>query len=281
VGRPGLTDEVLAWGVPRLRDLPWRRTRDPWAVLVSEVMLQQTQVARVIPAWQAFMSAFPDPSACAAAPLGDVLRRWQGLGYPRRARSLHVAATEVVRLGSFPSTLDGLLLLPGVGPYTARAVLAFSFEIDVAVVDTNIARVLARVEGRRLTARQAQSLADDALAPGASWEWNQAVMDLGATVCRPAAPQCADCPAQVSCAWRGVGPDPAVGSAGVSGRQAPFEGSDRQARGRLMRVLVERAVRESDAAVATQRSPATTARLVSALVTEGLVVRDDGWLRLP
>jgi A/G-specific adenine glycosylase len=107
------------------------------------------------------------------------------------------------------------------------------------------------------------------------------VMDLGATMCRPAAPRCAECPVRASCAWHGVGPDPAVGSAGVSGRQAPFEGSDRQARGRLMGVLVERAVRESDAEVATQRSPATTARLVEALVTEGLVIRSDGWLRLP
>ena len=122
----GFTGAVLAWGVPRLRDLPWRRTRDPWAVLVSEVMLQQTQVARVVPKWEGFLARFPDPAACAAAPLGDVLRAWQGLGYPRRARNLHAAARAVTELGGFPRDLDGLLALPGVGPYTARAVMAFA-----------------------------------------------------------------------------------------------------------------------------------------------------------
>ena len=146
-----LAGDLLAWGLPRLRDLPWRRTRDPWAVLVSEVMLQQTQVPRVIPKWQAFMAAYPATADCAAAPLGDVLRLWQGLGYPRRARNLHAAAAQVEALGGFPTTLDGLLALPGVGQYTARAVLAFAFEADAAVVDTNIARVHARVAGRRLT----------------------------------------------------------------------------------------------------------------------------------
>ena len=122
---PGLTqssDVVLSWGLPRLRDLPWRRTRDPWAILVSEVMLQQTQVPRVIPKWLAFMEAFPTTGDCAAAPLGDVLRLWQGLGYPRRARNLQLAASEVTRLGGFPATLTELLALPGVGQYTARAV---------------------------------------------------------------------------------------------------------------------------------------------------------------
>ena len=139
-----LAGPVLAWGMPRLRDLPWRRVRDPWAVLVSEVMLQQTQVPRVIPKWHAFLAAFPTTEACAAASLGEVLRLWQGLGYPRRARNLHAAATEVERLGAFPDTLHGLLALPGVGAYTARAVLAFAFEDEAAVVDTNIARVYAR-----------------------------------------------------------------------------------------------------------------------------------------
>ena len=103
---------VLGWGLPRLRDLPWRHTRDPWAVLVSEVMLQQTQVARVIPKWHAFLDAYPTPAACSAVPLGDVLRLWQGLGYPRRARNLHAAAGAITELGEFPSTLDGLLALP-------------------------------------------------------------------------------------------------------------------------------------------------------------------------
>ena len=128
-----ITADVLAWGAPRLRDLPWRRTRDPWAILVSEVMLQQTQVQRVIPRWQSFLSRFPTTAACAGAPLANVLCEWQGLGYPRRARNLHATAREVERRGGFPRDLDGLLALPGVGSYTARALLAFAYELDAAV----------------------------------------------------------------------------------------------------------------------------------------------------
>jgi A/G-specific adenine glycosylase len=230
--------DVLAWGLPRLRDLPWRRTRDPWAVLVSEVMLQQTQVARVEPRWHAFLERFPTPADCGRADLADVLRQWHGLGYPRRARNLQVAARAVVDRhdGSLPDDLDALLALTGVGPYTARAVLAFAFERDVAVVDTNIARVLARTGGQRLTPTEVQAAADALVPAGQGWAWNQALMDLGATVCRPA-PRCDECPLVDSCAWRRAGrpgPDPAVGSAGVSGRQAPFEGSARQARGGVM-----------------------------------------------
>ena len=156
-------------------------------------MLQQTGVQRVIPKWLAFLDAFPTPAACAAVPLGDVLRLWQGLGYPRRARNLHAAAGAVVERhgGAIPATLDELLALPGIGGYTARAVLAFAFEADAAVVDTNIARVFARLHGRRLTAREVQALADDALEIGESWTWNQALMDLGATVCTARSPLCA------------------------------------------------------------------------------------------
>ena len=221
---------MLAWGLPRLRDLPWRATRDPWAVLVSEVMLQQTQALRVVPRWFSFLERFPTPEACASVPLGDVLREWQGLGYPRRARNLHLAAGRIAELGRFPDELDELLGLPGIGAYTARAVLAFAFERDVAVVDTNIARVHARVAGRRLTPKEVQRLADDALPVGQAWAWNQAVMDLGAVLCRPSSPACHECPLRTTCAWTVAGrpdPDPAVGSAGVSGRQAPFAGSDR------------------------------------------------------
>ena len=157
------SDAVLTWGLPRLRDLPWRATRDPWAVLVAEMMLQQTQAARVIPKWHAFLAAFPTPAACAAATLGDILRLWQGLGYPRRARSLHDAATAMVERhhGRVPARLDDLLELPGVGRYTARAVRVFAFEGDDGLVETNIARVLARVAGERLTPARAQSIADD------------------------------------------------------------------------------------------------------------------------
>jgi A/G-specific adenine glycosylase len=267
-------DRLLGWGLPRLRDLPWRHTRDPWAVLVSEVMLQQTQVLRVLPKWSAFMAAFPAPADCAAAPLGDVLRLWQGLGYPRRARNLHAAAGAVTAAGGFPSTLEGLLALPGVGQYTARAVLAFAFEADAAVVDTNIARVYARVVGRRLTAREVQALADEAQPAGEAWVWNQSLMDLGAVLCRPMSPACGECPLQVDCAWRGNGaePDPAVGSAGVSGRQARFEGSDRQARGRLMKALTVGLVRAGDLPTVLGRSAREAERLVAGLVADGLVV---------
>ena len=276
-----LTGRVLAWGVPRLRDLPWRHTRDPWEVLVSEVMLQQTQVPRVIPKWHAFLAEFPTTSACAAAPLGDVLRCWQGLGYPRRARNLHATAMEVERLGAFPRTLDGLLALPGVGAYTARAVLAFAFESDAAVVDTNIARVYARHEGTRLTPKQVQTLADAQIPVGDAWAWNQCLMDLGAVLCRPNAPGCAECPLADTCAWRGRGDDPAVGSAGVSRTQARFEGSDRQARGRLMRALSTHAVLVADASSVMGCAADRAERLMASLVHDGLVVRDGDRLRLP
>jgi A/G-specific adenine glycosylase len=276
-----LAGDVLAWGLPRLRDLPWRHTRDPWAVLVSEVMLQQTQVARVIPKWHAFLDEFPTTGACAAAPLGDVLRHWQGLGYPRRARNLHGAAATVEQLGEFPSTLDGLLALPGVGAYTSRAVLAFAFESDAAVVDTNIARVYARVMGRRLTPREVQAVADDALPSGSAWEFNQCIMDLGAVLCRPSSPACGECPLRGSCAWRGHGDDPAVGSAGVSRTQARFEGSDRQARGRLMKALSGASVAVTDAPAVMRCADERANRLVANLVAEGLVRRDGARLFLP
>ncbi len=262
--------------------MPWRRTRDPWAVLVSEVMLQQTQVLRVIPKWDAFLAEFPTPAACAAASLGDVLRLWQGLGYPRRARNLHAAATAIGTSGEFPATIDGLLALPGVGRYTARAVLAFAFEVDAAVVDTNIARVLARVEGRTLTAKEAQAAADAMLPPGEAWAWNQSLMDLGAMLCRPTAPACDECPLAVRCAWRGsAAPDPAVGSAGVSTRQSRFDGSDRQARGRLMRALSGGPVPRRHLAEVMRCEARRADRLAAGLISEGLVVGTGSALRLP
>ncbi|HSM66057.1 MAG TPA: A/G-specific adenine glycosylase [Ilumatobacteraceae bacterium] len=266
---------VLRWGAGDLRDLPWRRERDPWRILVAEVMLQQTQAHRVVPKWEAFLDAYPTPAACASSSLGDVLRLWQGLGYPRRARNLHAAAAEVVHHhgGRLPGDLDSLLALPGIGPYTARAVLAFAFERDVAVVDTNIARILARTAGARLTSRQAQAAADELVPAGDGWIWNQVLMDLGARVCRPA-PGCDRCPLETSCAWALAGrpePDPAVGSAGVSGRQAPFAGSDRQARGRVLDALHggPRPVDEFDR------------RILATLVADGLVEVAERSARLP
>lgn len=272
---------VLTWGLLRLRDLPWRQTRDPWAVLVSEVMAQQTQVARVVPKWLEFMDRFPTAADCAAAPLGDVLRLWQGLGYPRRARGLHAAAEAISQRGRFPDTLESLLELPGVGQYTARAVLAFAFESDAAVVDTNIGRVLARHVGRRLTPRECQALADAALPPGEPWAWNQCLMELGATVCTASNPSCGTCPLRTACRWRGEGADPADGSAGVSRAQARFEGSDRQARGHLIRRLAVGSIGVDEAAQVMQRDAPTASRLVAALVAEGLVRREGASLMLP
>ncbi len=276
------TSDVLAWGVPRLRDLPWRRTRDPWAILVSEVMLQQTQVPRVIPRWESCLTRFPSSGACAGASLADVLRAWQGLGFPRRARDLHATARQVDALGGFPRDLDGLLALPGVGSYTARALMAFAFELDAAVVDTNIARVYARVNGRRLTPARVQAVADAMLPSGDAWVWNQCLMDLGAVLCRPAAPGCGECPVGARCAWlRSGGPDPAVGSANVSTRQSRFEGSERQARGRLMKALSGGPVLRADVAWVMQRDEETAARLLDALLGEGLCQADQRSLRLP
>lgn len=266
---------VMTWGVPRLRDLPWRRTRNPWQILVAEVMLQQTQASRVVPKWEAFIEAYPTPAACAGASLGDVLRRWQGLGYPRRARNLHATATLAVERhgGVLPDDLDALLSLPGVGPYTARAVLAFAFERDTAVVDTNIARILARTAGGRLTPKRAQAYADALVPRGEGWMWNQVLMDLGATVCRPT-PVCADCPLNAGCRWNRMGqpePDPAIGSAGVSTAQAPFIGSDRQARGSVLREL---------GAGARPRA-AFDDRIIDGLVADGLVRVDGDDVSLP
>jgi A/G-specific adenine glycosylase len=280
---------LLRWGSRVRRDLPWRRTRDPWAILVSELMLQQTQVARVLPRYEAFLAAFATPAACAAAAPGEVLRRWEGLGYNRRALNLHRAAARVVddHGGTLPDDLDALLALPGIGPYTARAVLAFAFERDHGVVDTNAARFLARaVAGRRLAPREAQQLADAQVPAGEGWAWNQAVLDLGATVCVKRSPRCDDCPIRTSCAWFVAGrpaPDPAEGSAGTSGRQSTFEGSDRQGRGRLVQALRTGPVeldRVADVA-GWADDPDRALRVADGLVVDGLAEYVDGQLSLP
>jgi len=282
-------DRLLEWWSARRRDLPWRASRDPWAILVSEVMAQQTQVARVAPRWIEFLQRWPTPSACAASPSSEVVAAWIGLGYNRRALNLWRAAGVVVERhgGALPDRLDELLELPGVGPYTARAILAFAFEADVGVVDTNIARVLARWSGRRLSRAEVQALADRSVPSGLGWSWNQALMDLGATLCTASAPSCADCPLADRCAWalgRAVGSpgDPAVGSAGVAGRQSRFAGSDRQGRGRLVAALASGPL-AFEAAAATMGWPgdgARAERVLAGLVRDGLVVLDDGVARL-
>ncbi len=252
-------------------------------MLVSEVMLQQTTTGRVIERFERFVAKFPTTHDCAAAPLAELLVEWQGLGYPRRCRNLHLAARTIVdeHGGVVPRDLDALLALPGVGPYTARAVQAFAFGDDAAVVDTNVARVLARLSGDALTARAAQEMADDALPSGHAWEWNQVLMDFGATVCTARSPMCGSCPVEEKCAYQGVGDDPARGSALTSKPQARFAGSDRQARGRLIKRLGEGAVTSVDAASVMGVDAQRAERLICALLAEGLVSRDGSRLTLP
>lgn len=277
-------EPLLAWFAVNGRDLPWRRTRDPWAVLVSEAMLQQTQVARVLPRFESFVARFATPAACAAAPVADVVRAWAGLGYNRRAVNLHRTAAAVVARhgGRLPADLTVLMDLPGLGPYTARAVLAFAFEADVAVVETNTARVLARTAGRRLPPAVAQARADALVPPGRSWAWNQAMVDLGATVCTRREPHCGSCPLAGACGWRAAGavPDPAA----PPSRQSAFAGSDRQGRGRLVDALVRSGAipPESLAACAGwPDDPERARRAAASLVADGLAVDVDGHLRLP
>ncbi|HET7489544.1 MAG TPA: A/G-specific adenine glycosylase [Acidimicrobiales bacterium] len=277
---------LLEWSAANRRDLPWRRTRDPWAVVVSELMLQQTQVARVVPRYAAFLARFPTPADCAAAPVGEVVRAWAGLGYNRRAVNLHRMAMAVVEhhAGRLPLRLEELVALPGVGAYTARAVLAFANEEDVGVVDVNAARVLARTAGRRLGAREVQDRADALVPAGEGWAWNQAVLDLGATICTKRAPRCGACPVAASCGWhRSGGDDPAVGSAGTGGAQSAFAGSDRQGRGRLVDALRRGPVPwTAVAAAAGWPGDEARARAVAAsLVVDGLAEDAGGGLRLP
>lgn len=279
---------MLAWD-PERGDLPWRATRDPWGVLVSEVMLQQTPVSRVAGVWEDFLDRFPTAGVCASAPVAAVVRAWRGLGYNRRAVYLHTAAQAVVERhgGRIPRDLEGLLALPGVGPYTARAVLAFAFETDHAVVDTNVGRVLARaVAGRPLTPRQAQQRADQLVPDGRAREWNQALMDLGALVCVRRDPACGRCPVARTCVWNAAGrpsPDPAEGSAGQPTSQPSFAGSDRQGRGRLVDALRSGpvALHHAPAVAGWPDDPQRARRIAFRLVAEGLAELVDGWLRLP
>ncbi len=280
--------DLTSWFDRHGRDLPWRHTRDPWSILVAELMLQQTQVDRVIPRWHRFLQRFPTVEDCAGHGAGDVIDEWSGLGYNRRAVNLHRLAVSVARDhgGELPRDREALLALPGVGPYTARAIRVFAFEELDAVVDTNVARILARTLGRSLTARQAQASADANLGPS-PWTHNQALLDVGAAHCRPRNPTCDPCPLLGACRWAARGlpePDPAVGSAKVSTGQSRFEGSDRQGRGRLVRALRRGPVAQIDLAAATgwPDDPARAFRVANGLVRDGLAAEDPaGTLRLP
>jgi A/G-specific adenine glycosylase len=279
-----LRDDLLTWFRAEQRDLPWRATRDPYRVLVSEVMLQQTQAARVEPAYRAFLARFPTVEALAAAPTADVVEQWRGLGYNRRAVNLQRAARAVVAEhgGRLPADLDALLALPGVGPYTARAVLAFAFEQPVAAVDVNVARVVQRaVTGRATSPKQRQTEAD-ALVAGAPWELAQALIELGARHCAARRPRCATCPVASGCAWQRTGnraPDP--GASTVT-PPAPFAGSDRFHRGRLLDALRAGPVAAGDLrAAARTDEPDRATRLADGLVRDGLATWVGGTLTLP
>lgn len=240
-----LAHRLLPWFDEHARDLPWRRPgTTPWGVLVSEFMLQQTPVSRVAPRWVEWLARWPSPSALAAAPQAEVLRAWGKLGYPRRALRLHATATAIAaeHADRVPDELDALLALPGVGAYTARAVLAFGHGRRVPVVDTNVRRVIARAvygAGDAGPARVTADLADaEALLPASDPEaarFSAALMELGAVLCvATTAPRCAPCPLLDTCAWHAAGRPPYAGPARPAQR---FAGTDRQVRGRLLDVL--------------------------------------------
>ncbi len=270
--RRTLSGRLLRWYGRTGRPLPWRRTRDPYAILVSEVMLQQTQVARVLPAYDGFLRRFPTLRALARAPLADVLRAWRGLGYNRRARDLHRIARRC-RTG-LPADRDGLDALPGIGVYTAGAITCFAHGARVAFADTNIRRVLGRIAlGRVATEREAHEL-DERLMPRDAARWHHALMDLGATICVARAPHCTVCPVAALCRSRGR---PA---AAATRRQTPFASSDRRIRGRIVSLL-----RDHDtltvAALAKEIGDARVPALVDALQDDGLVSRAGRRVSLP
>jgi A/G-specific adenine glycosylase len=279
--RPLGREALRAWYAPRRRAYPWRGSHDPYAVWVSEVMLQQTQASRVVPAFRSFLRRFPTVRALAAAPRRDVVREWGGLGYNRRAVRLSEAARAIVRdhgarIPRDPATLRAL---PGVGPYTAAAVASLGFGQPVAVVDTNVRRVVARVhmgiDGHRAPAKEVSALADAWLDRDDPIVWNQAVMDLGRVVCRPK-PRCDACPLARVCRFR------LAGSIAVRdpGRQGPFEDSSRQVRGAVVRALRSHpSLTRTRLADETGFPPERIDAAVGTLATDGLV-EDAGEIRL-
>lgn len=282
---------LLAWFEQHRRDLPWRHTRDPYAILVSEIMLQQTQVDRVLPYWHAWMERWPTAEALANAPVADVIREWKGLGYNRRAVNLQRAAQAVVTAGGeFPTTVEGLLALPGIGPYTAGAIACFAYEQDVAFIDTNMRRVLHRifvgvdVPKPVVPDKHVLEIAAEVIPPGNGWTWNQAIMEFGAIHCTARKPLCLTCPVQAFCeAFPEI--QAAIASAGKakSGTVIPFEQTNRYFRGRIMDEL---RAHEGEGVSLSEMGPAVKAgfasgdypwllELVTALERDGLLVIDE------
>jgi len=282
---PLVRDAVLAWFDVHARDLPWRAAdRTAWGVLVSEVMLQQTPVVRVEPAWRAWMDRWPAPGDLARAGTADVLRAWDRLGYPRRALRLQDCARAVVDRhdGVVPATEAELLALPGVGAYTAAAVLAFAHGRRSVVLDTNVRRVLARVAAGVALPAPSQTVAEVRLAESfvpddgvLAARWAAASMELGALVCTARAPRCAQCPVADLCAWRSAGLPPDAHAA--RRRTQAWAGTDRQVRGRVMALLREALGPVPDTAVdAVWPDVRQLERCVDGLVTDGLVARVPG-----
>jgi A/G-specific adenine glycosylase len=266
------------------RDLPWIDHDDPWAVLVSEFMLQQTQTSRVLGPWRSFLDAYPTPKDCADASLESVLQRWSGLGYHRRAKALHDAARRIRDEfnGEVPSDVADLRSLPGVGDYTANAVASFAYGKSVAVLDTNVGRILSRaLENRTLRTSEAREAAQALLSKRESRAFNQAMLDLGAQFCR-SSPRCDVCPVASVCRWRLEGGiDPAPKSAAVSRPQPAFAGSDRQVRGRILAAL-----REEPQSRAQLRARLRdvgddrTTNVLASLIRDGLVARSGRLIHL-
>ena len=281
---------VLAWYETNARDLPWRRPdASPWSILVSEIMLQQTPVVRVLPAWQAWMERWPTPAHLAKEPSGEAVRMWNRLGYPRRALRLHACAVAITEEhgGEVPDDHATLLSLPGIGAYTAAAVASFAYGQRHAILDTNVRRVLARAETGIEYPPKTQTKAETTLAesllprlPSVAARWGVAVMELGALVCTARSPDCVDCPIAGQCSWRIAG-KPAYDGPPRHGQT--YAGTDRQVRGKLLAVL-----RESHEPVAKTALDAVwddhvqRERALDALIDDGLVdPLDDGRFALP
>jgi A/G-specific adenine glycosylase len=291
-------EPVLAWYARHARDLPWRAPgATPWSVLVSEIMLQQTPVARVWPEYLRWIARWPTPAALAAEPAGEAIRQWGRLGYPRRALRLHETATILTARhgGKVPADRDTLLALPGIGSYTAAAVASFAFGQRHAVLDTNVRRVLARLVAGQPRAAATPSVAERRLAesllpaePAVAARWSVAVMELGALVCTAASPRCDTCPVAGDCAWLAAGrpeePKNSREPAEAAGRRTQrYDGTDRQCRGRLLAVLRDSGVPVSRADFdAVWPGQAQLARALDGLIADGLAdPLPDGRFALP
>jgi A/G-specific adenine glycosylase len=287
---PRYAEPILTWYAEHARDLPWRSPdASPWAVLVSEIMLQQTPVVRVLPAYEAWLARWPTPADLAKEPPGEAVRAWGRLGYPRRALNLHASARAITERhdGVVPADYDDLRALPGVGAYTAAAVASFAYRRRHAVLDTNVRRVLARVVTGVEYPPKTQTTAEVRIAesllpedPPVAARWSVAIMELGALVCTARTPRCADCPLVAECTWRLAGKPPYDGP---PRKGQTYAGTDRQCRGRLLAVLrhadgpVEKAALDDVWADALQRE-----RSLAALIEDGLVdPLDDGRYALP